>query len=531
MAYETRSGIPVKSVYSWDDLKGFDLQAALGEPGRYPFTRGIYSQMYRQQSWTRRLGCSLGAPEETNKRLRYLISEGLTGISISCDGPTLVGIDADHPLAEGEVGLVGCSICTLDDIEVIFSDIPIESLRPLLIYAQPASAIIFAMFLLLCKRRGIDIRQLEATIQNDPIYQMSGGALECLDKFTPVELAMRLSLDTIEYCAKNMPKAKPIGINAYNVRERGVDAVTEVAYGIGLAVDMAAALVERGVGIDEFAPNISFFMSTHIDFFEEVAKYRAARRLWARVMKQKFQAQREASCRFRVAVQTAGSSLTTQQPLNNIIRTASEVIASVLGGVQSIRATPYDEGICLPTESSARIAIRTQQIIFEETGIGNTADPLGGSYYVEWLTNQIEDRAAMELEEIEKAGGVVAAIKSGRLERAVNDAIEKRQAKMSVGEDVVVGVNEYVVAEEDVGIQDIYRADLGLEEKRKEYLMRYRSEREGQSVSRAREELLKLAKQGVNLISPIMQALEAKMTMGEIADALREAYGFVLRGA
>jgi methylmalonyl-CoA mutase N-terminal domain/subunit len=513
----TWSGYPVKIFYTEEDLKTKDKSL----PGEFPYTRGIYRDMYRGRLWTMRAVCGFGTPEETNERFRFLFKEGETGLDVIFDIPTMTGIDADHPDVRDEVGVQGTSLCSLPDMEEMMDGIPLDKVSSSLVITSYASPVILAFYIALAQKMGIDIKNLRGTIQNDPLHHRFCGYPE---EFTPTELCLKTATDIIEFCTKNMPLFYPQNINAYDLRENGLNAAQEIAFSFGMAMAYIDACLKRGLKIDEFGPRIAFYCSAHIDIFEEVAKFRAMRRMWAKLMKEKYGAKDERTLKFKFGVHTAGCSLVPQEPLNNIIRVAYEALAAVLGGVQSLHCCAYDEPLALPTEESARIALRTQQILAYETGVGRCADPLGGSYYVEYLTDKLEEEANKILEEIMRQGGMVNAIKSGWVQREIDNFAYQYQREVMERKRLIVGMNIFRSEAQGKPIP-VHRIS---KKKRMEQIRKIKNLRKTRSkrdVLDALSALKSAAKDEKNLIPYIVDCAKVYCTMGEIMGVIREAYG------
>ncbi len=523
----TLSGIEMKEFYQRDDRQNDEPL-----PGAYPFTRGIHQDMYRTRLWTRRQQSGFGTPEESNDRIHYLLSKGITGLNIDFDIATKLGLDPDHPLAEGDVGLQGTSLATLDDMDTLFQGIPLDKMSTTLIVNPPYSAIIMAMYLLVARRQRVEPSKLIGTIMNCAVTQLVGPTFQSGTHFFPLDPAIKIACDVMEHCIQHIPRWNIININSRNIRETGVNAVQEVAFVFSLALEYLRSLLARGMDIDQFAPRIGFFATVHIDFLEEIAKLRAMRRIWARLMKDTFGAKNPRSCWLRVAIQTSSLPLTAQQPLNNIVRAAIQTLAAVLGGSQSIHTTSYDEGYALPTEESHVLAIRTQQIIAYETGVCRTADPLGGSYAIEKLTDEIEERALALMEVIEKKGGFLECFKSQWIENQINEARYEYARQLEVGEQIQVGVNMERDEDEEVKI-NIFRQASDMQEKRIRSIREYKESRNGDQVKRALENLYHEVKKNPNsnFFRTILEAVDQKATIGEISDTLRQAYDFTVHYA
>src|SRR5215207_3778900 len=516
--FETISGKPIEPLYSEADLEGFDPREELGDPGSYPFTRGPYGSMYRGKLWTMRQFAGFGTVEETNARFRYLLAHGQTGLSTAFDMPTLMGLDSDHGRSLGEVGVEGVAIDTLDDMETLFAGIPLDEVTVSMTINAPA-AILLAFYVVAAEEKGIPPERLGGTIQTDILKEYIAQKEWCF----PIEPALRLVEDMIEWCTAEMPRWHPISISGYHIREAGSTAQQELAFTLKDGFTYVENALVRGLDIDAFAPRLSFFFNAHIDFFEEIAKYRAARRIWAREMRETYGAKREASWRMRFHTQTAGVSLTAQQPQVNIIRTAIEALAGVLGGTQSLHTNSYDEALALPTEEAVRIALRTQQVIAHETGVTNTIDPLGGSYFVETLTDEMERAAYEYFSRIDELGGMVEAIKQNFPQREIADASFRYQQEVDQRKRVVVGVNEYV--KEDEEAIPILRIDPELERKQKGRLEVSRAARDSAEVERSLTELKSAAATEANLMEPILACARARVTEGEMVEALQVVFG------
>ena len=522
--FRTLSGIEMKEFYQREDRQNDEPS-----PGVYPFTRGIHQDMYRTRLWTRRQQSGFGTPVESNRLIHYLLSKGMTGLNIDFDVVTKLGLDPDHPLAEGDVGLAGTSVATLEDTETLFQGIPLGKVSTTLIVNPPYSAVIMAMYLLVAKSQGVAASDLIGTIMNCAITQLVGPTFQSGTHFFPLDPAMKMASDVMEYCIHHIPRWNIININSRNIRETGVNAVQEVAFVFSLALEYVRSLLARGLDIDQFAPRIGFFATVHIDFLEEIAKLRAMRRIWAHLMKDTFGAKNPRSCWLRVAVQTSSLPLTAQQPLNNIVRAAIQTLASVLGGSQSIHTTSYDEGYALPTEESHVLAIRTQQIIAYETGVCRTADPLGGSYVIEKLTDELEERALALMEVIEKKGGFLECFKSQWIENQINEARYEYARQLEAGEQIQVGVNMEREEDEEVRI-NIFRQASDMQERRIRSIKEYKKSRDGDQVKRALEKLYRVVKGNPdrNFFPMILETVGQQATIGEISDTLRQAYDFTV---
>jgi len=515
----TSSDIPVNRLYTPAEIANFDYFRDLGFPGEYPFTRGVYPTMYRARFWTMRQYAGFGTAEQTNQRFKYLLSQGQTGLSVAFDFPTQVGYDCDHPMAKGEVGKAGVSVSTLKDMEIVFEDIPLDKITTSMTINAPA-AILLAMYITVGEKQGVPQSQLDGTVQNDILKEYVARGMYIF----PPKPSMRLVTDIFEYCAKNVPKWNTISISGYHIREAGATAVQEIAFTFANAIAYVQAAINRGLNVDKFAGRLSFFFAAHNNLFEEVAKFRAARRLWARIMRERFKAENPTSWMLRFHTQTSGVSLTAQQPYNNIIRVTLQALAAVLGGTQSLHTNSFDEAYALPSEQAVTIALRTQQIIAYESGVADTIDPLGGSYYVEYLTNKIEEEAVKYIEQIDDMGGAVAAIEKGFMQREIMESAYRYQKEVENKKRIVVGVNEFV-AEEKTPIK-ILRVDPEIEEKLVERLNNVKRQRDNAKVKEALNNLRKAAeKEDVNLMPFIIQAVKEYATLGEICDTLRGVFG------
>jgi methylmalonyl-CoA mutase, N-terminal domain len=514
----TISGLENEPFYSPENVD-IDYDATLGYPGVYPFTRGVYPSMYRGKLWTMRQFAGFGTAEETNERFRYLLEHGQTGLSTAFDMPTLMGYDSDHPRSLGEVGREGVAIDSLADMETLFSEIPLGEVSTSMTINSPA-AMLLAFYVCVGEQQGVPRSELRGTIQTDILKEYIAQK----EWIFPPEPSMRLVVDMIEFCAQDMPRWHPISISGYHIREAGSNAIQELAFTLADGFAYVEAAIERGLDVDDFAPRLSFFFNAHLDFFEEIAKYRAARRIWARELRETYGAKNPRSWLMRFHTQTAGVSLTAQQPEVNIVRTALEALAAVLGGTQSLHTNSFDEALALPTENAVRIALRTQQVIAHETGVVNTIDPLGGSWYVEDLTNRLEAEAYDYFDRIRKLGGVIPAIEENFFQREIADASFRYQAEVEAKQRVVVGVNRYE-AQEEAPIE-LLRVDPALETKQIERVQSTRAQRDSAKVEAALTALKEgAAKDDVNLMPLIVDASREYVTMGEMCDALREVWG------
>ena len=517
---ETSSHIPVNPLYTPADLKGSDYDSEVGYPGEYPFTRGVQATMYRGRLWTMRQYAGMGDADESNKRYKYLLANGTTGLSVAFDLPTQIGLDSDHPLAAGEVGKVGVAIDSIEDMQRLFDGIELTKISTSMTINATAS-ILLALYVAVARRQGAsdDIRKLSGTVQNDVLKEYIARGTYIY----PPQQAMRIITDMFAWANENVPDWNTISISGYHMREAGSTAVQEVAFTLGNGMAYVEAAIKAGLDVDQFAPRLSFFFNAHSNFLEEVAKFRAARRMWARIMREHFKAKSPKSWMLRFHTQTAGSTLTAQQPENNIVRTAIQAMAAVLGGTQSLHTNSYDEALALPTEQAARIALRTQQVIAYESGAPQTIDPLAGSYYVESLTNEIEKRAAEYLGKIEVLGGMLKAIERGFVQHEIQNAAYEYQQAVDEQRAIVVGVNRFEVeAEKPIPIQ---RIDPALEPKQVERLRALRAKRDAGPWQAALAGVEDAARSGANVMPRILAAVEASATVGEISDAMRRVFG------
>ena len=516
--FTTLSGLPLERLYTSHSLKQWNPEEALGLPGEFPYTRGIYPSMYRGRFWTMRQYAGFGSAVESNKRYRYLLSKGQTGLSVAFDLPTQIGMDSDHPLALGEVGKVGVAIDSLEDMETLFDRIPLEHVSTSMTINATA-AILLCFYVAVAKKQGASLAKLSGTIQNDILKEYIARGTYIY----PVRPAMRIVTDIFAWCRKAVPKWNTISISGYHIREAGSTAVQEVAFTLADGIAYVQAALDAGLQIDEFAPQLSFFFNAHSDLLEEIAKYRAARRLWAKIMRDRFQAKDPRSLLLRFHAQTAGSSLTAQQPENNIVRVAIQALAAILGGCQSLHTNSMDEALALPTEESALIALRTQQIIANETGVTNTIDPVAGSYAIESLTEQIETRAQEYLSKIDAMGGMIKAIESGFVQTEIQRAAYDYQHGVESKNNIVVGVNDFVT--DDHHQIPTLRIDAEIERAQVARLRALRAKRDTPRAKAALAELQRCAGTSENLLPAILTAIEAYATVGEISDAMRRVYG------
>jgi methylmalonyl-CoA mutase, N-terminal domain len=514
----TESGIEVKPTYRPEDLDGFDYAEKLGDPGEYPYTRGVYPTMYRGRPWTMRQYAGFGTARETNARFKYLTEAGQTGLSVAFDLPTQMGRDSDHPLALGEVGKVGVAIDSLLDMRELFDGIPLKDVSTSMTINATASTLLL-LYSLVAEEQGAAPQDVTGTTQNDILKEyLARGTY-----IYPPAPSMRITTDMFAYCAQELPRWNTISISGYHIREAGSTAVQELAFTLSNAIAYVEAAVEVGLEVDEFAPRLSFFFNAHNDLFQEVAKYRAARRMWARIMKERFGASDERSLKLRFHTQTAGSSLTAQQAENNIVRTTIQALSAVLGGTQSLHTNAFDEALALPTEKSARIALRTQQILANEAELTDTADPLAGSYFVESLTDAVEVEAWAYIKQIDEMGGSVKAIEQRFMQREIEDAAYRYQREVEREARVIVGVNRYA-ADEDPDM-DLHTVDESIRDRQTERLQELKESRESAAVKKALTDLKKAAEGSRNLLYPMKDALANVATLGEVSDTLREVYG------
>jgi methylmalonyl-CoA mutase N-terminal domain/subunit len=516
--FTSLSGFDTNRVYTHNDLKDWSPDEELGAPGQFPYTRGVYPTMYRGRLWTMRQFAGFGSAEDTNRRFRYLLQHGQNGLSVAFDMPTLMGIDADNPLAHGEIGHCGVAISSLDDMERLFEGIPLDQVTTSMTINGPAAAI-FAMYLAVAEKRGIPLNRLDGTLQNDILKEYIAQK----EWLFPPEPSLRLITDIIAHCSEHVPKWHPVSISGYHIREAGSTAVQELAFTLYDGLTYVEAAVKAGLPVDRFAPQLSFFFNAHNDFFEEIAKFRAARRLWAREMTDRYQPDDPRSVQLRCHAQTAGCSLTAQQPMNNVVRTTIQALAAVLGGTQSLHTNSMDETLALPTEGSVKLALRTQQIIAQESGVTNSVDPLGGSYYVETLTNRLEEAAQDYFRQLDAMGGMVMAIEQGFPQREILDASQRYQRELERKERIVVGVNEYV--EPDERPISILKIGQEVESEQVARLSDLRKCRDSFKMAGTVEALQEAASCGENVMPYLIEAVKAKATLGEICTALKEVFG------
>ena len=516
--FTTLSGLPIDRLYTHDDLSASDPESSIGYPGEFPYTRGIYPTMYRGRLWTMRQYAGFGSAVESNQRYRYLLGKGQAGLSVAFDLPTQIGMDSDHPLALGEVGKVGVAIDSLEDMETLFDGIPLEKVSTSMTINSTA-AILLSLYVAVAKKQGADLAKISGTVQNDILKEYIARGTYIY----PVRPAMRIVTDIFAWCRDNLPKWNTISISGYHIREAGSTAIQEVAFTLADGIAYVQAALDAGLGVDEFAPQLSFFFNAHSDLLEEIAKYRAARHLWAKIMRDRFHAQDPRSLLLRFHAQTAGSSLTAQQPENNIVRVAIQALAAVLGGCQSLHTNSLDEALALPTEDAALIALRTQQILAHETGVANTMDPVAGSYAIEHLTNEIEQGAVDYVSRIDAMGGMLRAIEAGFVQGEIQKAAYDFQRAVESKEQIIVGVNDFV-AEENRTIPTL-RIEPEIERSQIARLNALRAKRDSSRTKSALAELQRRASTTENLLPAILTAVEAYATVGEISDALRRVFG------
>ena len=511
-------GQRIDRLYTPADVADLDYRDDLGFPGEEPFTRGVYSTMHRGRLWTMRQYAGMGAAEETNERYRYLLDQGQTGLSMAFDLPTQMGYDSDAEMAAGEIGKSGVAIDTIEDMRLVFDDIPLDEVSTSMTINAPAS-VLLAMYVAIADERGIPREELRGTIQNDLLKEYIARKTYIY----PPEPSMRIVTDLFAFCAEEVPNFKTISISGYHIREAGSTAAQELAFTLGNGIEYVEAALDAGLDVDEFAPQLSFFFNAHNDIFEEVAKYRAARRMWAKIMEERFDAEKEESKKLKFHTQTAGSTLTAQQVENNVVRVAYQALAAVLGGTQSLHTNGKDEALALPTEKSVRTALRTQQILAHESGAADTIDPLAGSYYVEHLTDELEEEAFDILREVDDRGGMLRAIEDQWVQRQIHDVAFERQQEIEEGERIIVGVNEFTVDEEpEVDLEEVTEED---QRQQIERLERVREERDDEEVEATLSALREAAEGEANLVPRIVDCVKARATVGEICDVLRDVYG------
>ncbi len=516
--FQTDSYIPVETVYTPLDLENFDYLEQLGLPGEYPFTRGVQPNLYRGRLFTMRQYAGFGSAEETNKRFRYLLEQGQTGLSIAFDLPTQIGYDSDHSLARGEVGKVGVAIDSLKDMEILFDQIPLDQVTTSMTINSPA-AVILAMYLAMAETQGVDMKQLGGTIQNDILKEYVARGTYIF----PPEPSMRLITDIFAYCGEKVPSWNTISISGYHIREAGSTAVQEIAFTLANGIAYVDTAIKAGMDVEQFGPRLSFFFNAHQNFFEEIAKFRAARRIWAKIMKERFGAKNPRSMMLRFHTQTAGCSLTAQQPMVNIMRVAFQALSACLGGTQSLHTNSYDEALALPSEHAVLMALRTQQVVGYELGVTDTVDPLGGSYFMERLTDEIEMQVFNYIDQIDQLGGAVRAIEQGFMQKEIQQSAYEYQKEVESNQRVVIGVNKFVVQQDDP--TDLLKMDPTVAERQEEKLKKLREERNGQQVAETLKKLRSAAQTDENLMPLILDAVKAYATIGEICDVLREVFG------
>ena len=517
-AFINTSGIPIRRLYTPLDTDTLDYPTTLGLPGVYPFTRGVQPTMYRGQYWTMRQYAGFAAAEESNRRYLFLLQQGQTGLSVAFDLPTQIGYDSDHEMAIAEVGKVGVAIDTLQDMEILFKDIPLDQVSTSMTINAPA-AVLLAMYIAVAEKQGISSDRLRGTIQNDILKEYSSGGTYIF----PPKPSMRLITDIFAYCAHKVPQWNTISISGYHIREAGSTAVQEVAFTLANGIAYVEAALKAGLSVDDFGPRLSFFFNAHLDFFEEVAKYRAARRLWAKIMQERFQAQNPRSLMLRFHTQTAGCTLMAQQPKNNIVRVAFQALSAVLGGTQSLHTNSMDEAFCLPSEEAVQIALRTQQIIAHESGVTETVDPLGGSYYLESLTAEIFQKAEEYIRKIDEIGGAIAALEKGYIQREIQESAYQYQRGIEKQERIVVGLNRFQTTEPKPS--NILRVDPGVGLSQMEKIKKVKTARDAQQVHKTLAAIKNKAQGTDNLMPLILEAVKAYATLGEICDVLREVFG------
>jgi methylmalonyl-CoA mutase N-terminal domain/subunit len=516
--FKTSSGMEVKRLYTPADVENMDYGTDLSYPAQYPYTRGVQPTMYRGRFWTMRQYAGFATAEESNKRYKYLLEQGQTGLSVAFDLPTQIGYDSDHPLSEGEVGKVGVAIDSLKDMETLFDGIPLDKVSTSMTINAPAS-VLLAMYIAVAEKQGVAPEQLSGTIQNDILKEYIARGTYIF----PVEPSMRLITNIFEYCSKYVPKWNTISISGYHIREAGSNAAQEVAFTLADGIAYVEAAIKAGLDVDDFAPRLSFFFNAHNDLLEEVSKFRAARRLWAKIMKERFNAKDPKSMMLRFHTQTGGSTLTAQQPDNNIVRVAIQTLAAVLGGTQSLHTNSKDEALALPTEDSVRVALRTQQIVAYESGVAETVDPLAGSYYVEALTNDIETKALEYIKKIDEIGGAAKAIERGYVQQEIQDSAYKYQMEVEAGHRIIVGMNKFQVKE--AAPKGLLKVDPMVGELQKQKLDNLRKERDNSKVESSLEALRQAAQGEDNLMPFILEAVRSYATLGEVCGVLREVFG------
>jgi methylmalonyl-CoA mutase N-terminal domain/subunit len=515
----TPSQIEIKKIYSEKNLTNFNSSRDLSDPGKFPFTRGIYPTMYRRKLWTMRQYAGFGTAAESNRRYRFLLSQGQTGLSVAFDLPTQLGLDSDHPLAKGEVGKVGVAIDSLEDMEILFNHIALDKVSVSMTINSTA-AIILAMYLALAEKKGVEWSKLSGTIQNDILKEYIARGTYIY----PPQASLKIITDILAFCQKNVPHWNTMSISGYHIREAGATAVQELAFTLANAITYIEAARKAGLEVDSFAPRLSFFLAAHNNFFEEIAKFRAARRIWAKLMREKFKAKNPLSWKFRFHTQTSGVTLLAQQPENNVIRITLQALAAILGGTQSLHTNSRDEALALPSEESVQIALRTQQIIAHESGVADTADPLGRSYFIESLTNQIEDKVMEYLHKIEESGGMLAAVEKGFIQKEIQESAYKYQKQIESKEQIIVGLNKYKNKEEKIRFR-LYHPPKKLEKAQIKKLSLLKEKRSTKQVENRLQALRVAVEAKENLLPHMINAVKAKTTLGEISSVLKEAYG------
>jgi methylmalonyl-CoA mutase N-terminal domain/subunit len=517
--FHNTSNMPIKPLYTPEDNAEMDYLRDLGFPGEYPFIRGVHATMYRGRFWTMRQFSGFGTAEQTNKRFKYLLKEGETGLSIAFDYPTITGYDSDHPMGKGEVGICGVAIASLRDMEVLLNGIPLDKVTTSMTINGPA-AMLLAMYVAVGDQQGVPREKLGGTTQNDNLKEYFAQKL-CIYPPTP---SVKLTTDIIEYCTRHLPRWNPISISGYHIREAGANAVQELAFTIYDGITYVESTMKRGLKVDDFAHRLSFFFASHNDFFEEIAKFRAARRLWAKLMKERFHAKNPRSMWMRMHVQTSGCTLTAQQPLNNITRTTIQALAAVLGGTQSLHTNSFDEALALPSEEAVRVALRTQQVLAHESGVTNTIDPVAGSYYIEALTNEMEEKAMEYIRKVDDMGGALVAIEKGFFQKEIADSAYKYQREVDEKKRIIVGVNDYSIEKEEYPIE-LLRVDPKVEHEQVASLQRLRRERDNRKVEDVLGKLRRVAEKDENLMPQMVDAVKVYATLGEICEVLRQVYG------
>ncbi|HOV53797.1 MAG TPA: methylmalonyl-CoA mutase family protein [Fervidobacterium sp.] len=517
--FTSTSGYEIKRVYTPEDVENIDYVNDIGFPGDYPYTRGVQPTMYRARHWTMRQYAGFGTAEESNKRYKYLLEQGQTGLSVAFDLPTQIGYDSDDPMSEGEVGRVGVAISSLEDMEILFDGIPLDRVSTSMTINSTAM-ILLSMYIAVAEKQGVAQDKLDGTIQNDILKEYIARGTYIY----PPEPSMRLITDIFDYCSKNMPKWNPISISGYHIREAGSSAAQEVAFTLADGIAYVESAMKAGLDPNVFGKRLSFFFAAHNNFLEEIAKFRAARRLWAKIMKNRFNITNAEAMKLRFHTQTGGSTLTAQQPLNNIIRVTIQALAAVLGGTQSLHTNSYDEALGLPTEESVRIALKTQQIIAYESGVADTIDPLAGSYAIEAMTNEIEKKAMEYIEKIDQMGGMIKAIETGYVQKEIHESAYKQQLAIDKGEEVIVGVNKFQM-EEDVKKREILKVDPELEKKQVERLKKLKERRDNEKVRKSLQKIKEVASSQENLFPYVLEAVKVYATVGEISNALRDVFG------